>query len=106
MEWLNLIIEIASGLAIVIPLVISLVKYVKQAMQEKNWTALLDLLTRLIQEAEGKFETGTERKAWVQAMVLASANTINYDIDIAQVGELIDNLVAMSRQVNANKKED
>ena len=106
MEWLNLIIEILSGLAIVIPLVVTLVKYVKQAIKEKNWTALVELITKLMKEAEGKFETGAERKFWVLSAVQASANTINYDIDIAQVGDLIDSLCDLSKIVNANKKED
>ena len=82
MEWIKLGIEIVSGLAIVIPLVVELVKYVKKATQEKNWTILLELVTELIKEAENKFETGAERKEYVMGMVEASANTINYEIDL------------------------
>lgn len=93
-----------SGLAITIPLVIELVKYVKKSIQEKNWQNLLALITNLIKEAEGKFETGAERKTWVLSMVEASAKTINYEIDIVQVGDLIDNLVAMTKVVNAPKE--
>jgi len=33
-------------------------------------------------------------------MVEASAQTINYDIDLKQVGELIDSLCDMSKKVN------
>lgn len=36
MNWLDLVIAVLSGLAAAIPLVIQLVKYVKQAIQEKN----------------------------------------------------------------------
>lgn len=103
MEWFNVIISILSGLAVTIPLVIELVKYVKKAVKEKNWGALVNLVTSLMKEAEGKFETGTERKTWVLNAVQASANTINYEIDIAQVGELIDSLCDLSKIVNAQK---
>ena len=36
MDILNLVIEILTGLAIVIPLVIELIKYVKKSALEKN----------------------------------------------------------------------
>ena len=39
MEWYEILIEILSGLIIMIPLVVKLVKYVKAAAMEKNWKA-------------------------------------------------------------------
>ena len=101
MEWYEILISVLSGLVTVIPLVIQLVKYVEKAVKEKNWSDLLDLVNNLIQEAEVKFDTGADRKEWVLMMVKASADTINYDIDLDQVSQLIDKLVAMSRVVNA-----
>lgn len=100
MEWLEIIISILSGLAVTIPLVIKLVEYVKKAIKEKNWNKLLELVMKLMAEAETKFDNGKDRKAWVLHMVEASAATINYDIDLAQVGEMIDSLCAMSKKVN------
>lgn len=100
MEWLEIIVSILSGLAVTIPLVIKLVEYVKKAIKEKNWNKLLELVMKLMAEAETKFDNGKDRKAWVLNMVEASAATINYDIDLAQVGELIDSLCAMSKKVN------
>lgn len=41
MDILNLVIEIMAGLAIVIPLVIELIKYVKKSALERNWTNLI-----------------------------------------------------------------
>ena len=105
MEWYEILISVLSGLAAVIPLVIQLVKYVEKAVKEKNWSDLLDLVTNLVQEAETKFDTGADRKEWVLMMVKASADTINYDIDLEQVSQLIDKLVAMSRVVNAPAEE-
>lgn len=54
----------------------------------------------LMKEAEGKFDTGATRKEWVIAMVKSSAESINYDVDIEAVGELIDSLCDMSKVVN------
>lgn len=105
MDWLDIVVSILSGLAVTIPLVIKLVEYVRKAIKEKNWEALLTLVTNLIKEAEGKFDNGQERREWVLMMVKASADTINYDVDLEQVGKLIDDLCAMSKVVNAPKEE-
>ena len=101
MEWYEIIIEILKGVIIVVPLVVSLAKYIKQAVQEKNWNNLVARVMNLMAEAEKKYNTGAERKEWVIGMVEASAKTINYPIDIDQIGKLIDDLVAMSKVVNA-----
>lgn len=101
MEWTELITSILAGLAASIPLVVKLVKYVQKSVQEKNWGNLLQLTIDLMEQAERKFETGADRKEWVLAMVKASADRINYDVDIEAVGELIDSLCEMSKNVNA-----
>ena len=97
--------DIMIGIAISIPLIVALIEYVKKAVQEKNWNNLLKLVTNLMIEAEEKFDNGADRKEWVLAMVKASADTINYDINIEEVGKLIDSLCDMSKVVNA-KTED
>ena len=99
----TIIISILSGLAACIPLVIQLVKYVKKSVEEKNWNQLLNLVTNLMEEAEKKFATGAERKEWVLAMVKASADTINYPINLEEVSKLIDSLCDMSKIVNGKK---
>ena len=101
MQWINYAVSILSGLAVAIPLVIKLVEYVKKSIREKNWNKLLDLVMNLMKEAEAKFETGAEKKEWVLAMVKASADSINYDIDTNAVSELIDSLCDMTKVVNA-----
>ena len=101
MQWVNYAVSILSGLAVAIPLVIKLIEYVKKSIREKNWNKLLDLVMNLMKEAESKFETGAEKKEWVLAMVKASADTINYDIDTNAVSELIDSLCDMTKVVNA-----
>lgn len=101
MNWTEIVISIIAGLAAAIPLVIKLVEYVRKSVQEKNWSSLLKLVMNLMEEAESKFDTGSDRKEWVLAMVKASADSINYTIDIEAVGNLIDSLCAMSKTVNA-----
>lgn len=99
----NIIVSILTGIATAIPLIIQLVKYVKQAVQEKNWNQLVTMVINLMEEAEKKFTTGAERKEWCLAMVKASADTINYPIDLEAIGSLIDSLCDMSKVVNGKK---
>lgn len=106
MEWINYAVSILSGLAVAIPLVVKLVEYVQKSIKEKNWNKLLELVMNLMSEAEGKFETGADKKEWVLAMVKASADTINYDIDTNAVGELIDSLCDMANVVNAVPEQE
>lgn len=101
MEYLNYILPIISGIVTAIPLVISLIQWIRKAIQEKNWNNLITLTMKLMQEAETKFEDGATRKEWVLSMVQASADTINYDVDIDSLGQLIDNLCEMSKIVNS-----
>lgn len=104
--YIEAIIAILTGLATAIPLVIQLVRYIKKAAQEKNWNQLLDLVQNLMAAAEKKFETGAERKEWVIMMVKASADTINYEINLDEVSALIDSLVALTNAVNVKKAQD
>ena len=103
MDWteiLKYIAAIASGLAATIPLVIQLVKYIKQAVKERNWGVVLDKVMKLMEAAESKFKDGAERKEWVLAMLKASADGINYDIDYDAIANMIDSLCDMSKVIN------
>lgn len=106
MNILELILEILSGLIIAIPLVIKLVEYVKKSAMEKNWNNLIRLVMNLMATAEEKFDNGADRKEWVIAMVRASADTINYPISEKELGDLIDNLCALTKKVNVAIKEE
>ena len=105
MEWYEILISVLSGLVVTIPLVVKLVEYVRKAIIAKNWNQLLVLIMDLMAEAEGKFETGLERKDWVMMAIKASADTINYDINLEEVSELINALCALSKVVNAPQTE-
>lgn len=101
MKWYEIVVSILSGLVAIIPLVAKLVEYVQKATKEKNWNELLSLVMGLMEKAEGKFNNGQERREWVIMMVKASADTINYDIDLDVVAQMIDSLCAMTKVVNA-----
>ena len=104
-KYIELIVALLSGLAACIPLVVQLVKYIKKAVKEKNWNQLLSLIMNLMEEAETKFETGADRKEWVMMMIKASADTINYEIDMDEISKLIDSLCSMTKIVNGKTEE-
>lgn len=100
-EWLQLIVSVLAGLVTAIPLAVELVKYVQKAVKEKNWGKVLDMVMKYMETAEEKFDNGADRKEWVLAMVKASSETVNYDIDMERISKLIDDLCKMSKRVNA-----
>ena len=104
-KWVELVVAILSGLAACIPLVVQLVKYCQKAVREKNWNQLLKLVMNLMEEAETKFETGADRKEWVLTCIKASADQINYEIDMDEVSKLIDSLCNMTKVVNGKIEE-
>ena len=104
MEWLELIIAIISGITTCVPLVISLVKYIQKATKEKNWGKLVVIVSGFMAEAETLYPDGASKKDYVINSVLAIAKTIDYPIDTEMLGELIDNLTALSNKINVNKK--
>lgn len=103
-QIVNIIVAVISGLAACIPLAIKLVEYVKKATQEKNWGGLLGLVMKLIEQAERKFNDGATRKEWVMAMVQASAEYVQYPMDVTALSDMIDELVKLTNKVNIDKK--
>lgn len=100
MAWWQLLIEVLSAIIMMIPLVVKLVQYVELATKEKNWGNMLRLVTDLMTTAEDKFDKGADRREWVLMMVESSAKTLNYNIDLEQIGKLIDDLCAFSKTIN------
>lgn len=100
MEWMEFALSVLAGLAAAIPLVIKLIEYVRRAVMEKNWNALLHLIMSYMEEAERKFDDGATRKEWVVAMVEKSADIVNYDVDPELISRLIDSLCDMTKVVN------
>lgn len=99
--WIELIIAILSGLVATIPLVVQLVKYVKAAIQEKNWSKVMKLVLNLMTEAEKVYSTGAERKQYVISSIESIKDTLNYQVDMDQISQMIDAIVAASKTINA-----
>lgn len=104
-QIITLVVALLSGLATCIPLVYKLVQFVQQASKEKNWSALLGLVIKLMQEAEIKFADGATRKEWVMAMVQTSAEYINYPVDLNALSTMIDELCNMTKTINYTDPE-
>lgn len=102
---ISLIVSALSGLCVCIPLVYKLVITVQQYIREKNWTNLLALIMKYMAEAEHMFQEGQERKNYVIMAIQASASTLNYDIDMTVVSQMIDDLCSLSKIVNAPNEE-
>lgn len=104
MEVLEIILSIVTGIAACIPLVIQLVKYIQAAAKEKNWGKLVVIVSNFIAEAETLFPDGASKKEYVINSVLNISKTIDYPVDKEMLGELIDNLVSLSKKVNVEKR--
>ena len=98
--WIQAIISILSGIAVLTPLVFKLIDYVKASTKEKNWNQMLKLLMSLMAEAEDKFDKGADKKEWVMGELKAMANTLNYDIDWNVVSDMIDKICDVSKEIN------
>lgn len=98
--WIQAIISILSGIAVLIPLMIKLVDYIKKSTKEKNWNQMLKLVMNLMAEAEDKFDKGADKKEWVMSELKAMADTLNYDIDWNVVSDMIDKICDVSKEIN------
>lgn len=98
--WMNIVLPIISGLVAAIPLVIKLVEYVQKARKEKNWGAVIQLVLKLMAEAEQNYTNGEDKKNYVMASIKAMENTLQYDIDEQAISELIDAIILTTKMVN------
>ncbi|MBO5969809.1 MAG: hypothetical protein J6S14_15055 [Clostridia bacterium] len=104
-DIMELIITVVAGILTCVPLAVQLVKYVKNAVREKNWADIMELLTDMMADAEKMFATGPERKEWILENIELAASHIDYEIDLKVIGNMIDVLCIMSKQVNPSVKE-
>ena len=98
--WIQAVISILSGIAVLVPLMIKLIDYVKTSTKEKNWNQMLKLVMNLMAEAEDKFDKGADKKEWVMGELKAMANTLNYDIEWDVVSDMIDKICDVSKELN------
>ena len=103
MNIVSLVVAIVSGVSTCIPLIIQLVKYIKEAAKSKNWSALMALVLQFMTDAEKLFATGDERKEYVMSKIKEMESILNCDVDESVVSSMIDSIVKASKTINANK---
>ena len=101
--WIELIISIITGLVVCIPLIIKLVQFIQKAIKEKNWAPMMQLILKLMTEAEENYSTGAEKKQYVLDSIKALEGTLNYDVDIEAVSAMIDSVILATKKINVNK---
>jgi uncharacterized membrane protein HdeD (DUF308 family) len=69
--WTTIILPIISGLLASVPLVIKLVDAIQKVHKEKNWKAVVQLVLKLMAEAEQNYANGAERKEYVMSSIKA-----------------------------------
>ena len=109
MDWVQIAVSILSGLAVCIPLVVKLVKYVTEAVQGRRWDELLKLVIANMAEAEGLFATGAERQQGVMKLLAANAASVGYALmpeSVEKISAMIDSLCEMAKTVNAGVGDD
>ena len=91
---------ILFGLAVLIPMVIALIKYLTKAAEDKNWNIIVKMILDLMVQAEQDYSTGAERKEFVMNQLRVMAETVDFEIDWDKVSDLIDALCDMAHEVN------
>lgn len=100
MDIIKYIPQILIGLAAIIPLIVALIKYVDKATESKNWNIVVKMILDLMVQAEQDYSTGVEKKTFVMNQVKVLAKTVNFEIDMDKVSDLIDALCDMAHEVN------
>lgn len=104
--WIEIVIAVLTGLATCIPLVIKLVQTIKEAVKAKNWTPLMQLMLKLMAEAEDNYSTGAEKKTYVIDSIKALESSLNYDVDMDAVSAMVDAIIDATKKINVNKTEE
>ena len=100
MDIIKYIPQILIGLAAIIPLIVALIKYVDKATESKNWNIVVKMILDLMVQAEQDYSTGIEKKTFVMNQIEVLAKTVNFEIDMNKVSDLIDALCDMAHEVN------
>lgn len=105
-DWVSIIVSVLAGLATAIPLVIKLVQTIQTAVKEKNWSNVMQIVLKLMTEAENNYSTGAERKEYVMDSIEAIKDSLNCEIDMDVISNMIDSICQASRVINAEAKEE
>ena len=100
MEWYEILISILTGIAAVIPVVVKLVQITTKYIKEKNWSSLLALVMKYMEEAEQLYADGASKKMYVMMAIENSAEIVRFDVDMEVVSQLIDSMCTLTKKVN------
>lgn len=100
MDILNIILSIILGLGALTPVVIALVRYIKLAIQEKNFVDIMDIVLDLMPEAEEQFDTGAQKKKYVMDNIKSVSDILGYKVNLNDISKMIDALVSLSKKIN------
>ena len=73
---------------------------IQKVTKEKNWSAVVQLVLKLMAEAEQNYANGADKKAYVMSTIKTMESTLQYDIDEKAISELIDAVVATTKKIN------
>lgn len=102
-EAIKIIAQILIGLSVCIPLVVELIKKTEAAVKEKNWSAIVAAVLKLMAEAENMFDEGTSRKKWVMVEIKKTAELLSYNYDIEaeiKISKMIDAICEAAKEIN------
>lgn len=103
MEISEFLIGILPGLCVCIPLVIALGIWISKAIKNKDWQKVVSFVLDHMEEAEKRFEAGSDRKAYVMAAVITSAKSIGYPLtesDTQKISDMIDQICDAAKVIN------
>jgi predicted Zn-ribbon and HTH transcriptional regulator len=103
MTVINFILEHAAAIVAIIGLLYTTVKFVTEATQKKNWTALVALVMADMKTAEQEYVSGATRKEWVMSMLPTHAKACGYNLtdeDVTKISNMIDAMCDMAKTVN------
>ena len=102
-RWIEVVISILSGIAVCVPLVITLINTIKEVVAEKKWNLLVSNVLELMMNAEKDYERGAERKEYVMNAIKTIAKQIGYNFDREaeyKVSKMIDEICDLAKVVN------
>lgn len=102
-KWIEIIISILVGVATCIPLVLTLVKVIKESAQQGNWNKIVKVVIDQMVEAEKNYTEGAAKKAWVMNQMRVLAKTLDYnytEIEEQKVSEMIDAICEGAKIIN------
>lgn len=98
------IVAILVGLGISIPVVVGLIKSVRQNVEEKRWDLLMKKAIEFMITAEENFRTGAVKKDFVLSMLKRASDMEGLPFDEEKVGAMVDAMVELSKQINVPEK--